>query len=45
LDQRWATLRNLLARIVFNICIGNIDDHARNHAGFWDDEQLSLTPA
>jgi serine/threonine-protein kinase HipA len=30
---------------VFNICIGNIDDHARNHAGFWDGEQLSLTPA
>lgn len=39
------TLRELFGRIVFNICIGNTDDHARNHAAFWDGRQLSLTPA
>lgn len=40
-----ATLRELFGRIVFNICVGNTDDHARNHAAFWDGEYLSLTPA
>lgn len=40
-----ATLRELFRRIVFNICISNNDDHARNHAAFWDGQQLSLTPA
>jgi len=40
-----ATLRELFSRIVFNVCIGNIDDHARNHAAFWDGQQLTLTPA
>lgn len=40
-----ATLRELFARIVFNICVSNTDDHARNHAAFWDGEQLTLTPA
>jgi serine/threonine-protein kinase HipA len=39
------TLRELFSRIVFNICVGNIDDHARNHAAFWDGETLTLTPA
>lgn len=39
------TLRELFSRIVFNICIGNTDDHARNHAAFWDGAELSLTPA
>ncbi len=39
------TLRELFARIVFNICVGNTDDHARNHAAFWDGTDLSLTPA
>ena len=34
--SRKATLRELFARIVFNILIGNTDDHARNHAAFWD---------
>lgn len=38
-------LRELFARMVFNICIGNTDDHLRNHAAFWDGTQLSLTPA
>jgi serine/threonine-protein kinase HipA len=35
----------LFERIVFNIAVGNTDDHARNHAAFWDGEQLELTPA
>ncbi|MGA2165607.1 MAG: type II toxin-antitoxin system HipA family toxin [Solirubrobacteraceae bacterium] len=39
------TLRELFARITFNILVGNTDDHARNHAAFWDGRQLSLTPA
>lgn len=39
------TLRELFARICFNILCGNTDDHARNHAAFWDGEKLSLTPA
>lgn len=38
-------LRELFGRIVFNILCGNTDDHARNHAAFWDGYQLSLTPA
>jgi serine/threonine-protein kinase HipA len=40
-----ATLRELFARLVFNILCGNTDDHARNHAAFWDGEKLSLTPS
>jgi len=42
-----ATLRELFGRIAFNICVGNTDDHARNHAAFWDGyhEMLTLTPA
>ncbi len=40
-----ATLKELFARIAFNIMVGNTDDHARNHAAFWDGTQLSLTPA
>ncbi len=43
--RRKATLRELFARIVFNIAVGNTDDHARNHAAFWDGERLELTPA
>ena len=31
--------------MVFNILIGNTDDHARNHAAFWDGHLLQLTPA
>lgn len=37
--------RRLFERIVFNIAIGNNDDHARNHAAFWDGRSLALTPA
>lgn len=44
IDPR-ATLRELFAQLVFNILCGNTDDHARNHAAFWDGEHLSLTPA
>jgi serine/threonine-protein kinase HipA len=40
-----ATLRELFARIVFNVLTGNTDDHARNHAAFWDGASLTLTPA
>jgi serine/threonine-protein kinase HipA len=39
------TLRELFSRIVFNIAIGNTDDHARNHAAFWNGSALTLTPA
>ena len=38
-------LPEFFGRLVFNILVGNTDDHARNHAGFWDGEVLSLTPA
>jgi len=37
--------KELFRRMVFNILIGNVDDHARNHACFWDGEFLDLTPA
>lgn len=40
-----ATLQEVFARLVFNILCGNTDDHARNHAAFWDGTRLSLTPA
>ncbi|WP_082701631.1 type II toxin-antitoxin system HipA family toxin [Novosphingobium sp. FSW06-99] len=40
-----ATLRELFGRMVFNVLIGNTDDHARNHAAFWDGARLTLTPA
>jgi serine/threonine-protein kinase HipA len=39
------TLREIFSRIVFNVLVGNTDDHARNHAAFWDGDMLSLTPA
>ena len=39
------TLRELFGRLVFNILCGNTDDHARNHAAFWDGSMLELTPA
>lgn len=40
-----ASLCELYKRMVFNILVGNTDDHARNHAAFWDGRQLRLTPA
>jgi serine/threonine-protein kinase HipA len=39
------TLKELFSRLVFNILCGNTDDHARNHAAFWDGQALTLTPA
>ena len=38
-------LKELFKRLVFNILCGNNDDHARNHAAFWDGKDLTLTPA
>ncbi|RDB41787.1 type II toxin-antitoxin system HipA family toxin [Halomonas sp. DQ26W] len=39
------SLRELFGRITFNVLCGNTDDHARNHAAFWDGETFRLTPA
>ena len=39
------TLRELFARMTFNVLVGNTDDHARNHAAFWDGAWHTLTPA
>lgn len=39
------TLKEMFSRLVFNILCGNTDDHARNHAAFWDGRELALTPA
>ena len=44
-DNPKATLKELFSRIVFNILCGNTDDHARNHAAFWNGKTLCLTPA
>lgn len=45
--RRGATLRELFRRIVLNVLVGNTDDHARNHAAFYDGarDELELTPA
>lgn len=40
-----ATLRELFGRITLNILVSNTDDHAKNHAAFWDGSMLTLTPA
>ncbi|MBW2217322.1 MAG: HipA domain-containing protein, partial [Deltaproteobacteria bacterium] len=40
-----ADVKQLFRRMVFNILIGNTDDHARNHAFFWDGNHYTLTPA
>ncbi|MCP3876103.1 MAG: HipA domain-containing protein [Desulfobacteraceae bacterium] len=39
------SLREMFGRLIFNILCGNTDDHARNHAAFWDGRELTLTPA
>lgn len=39
------TLAELYGRLVFNLLCGNTDDHARNHAAFWDGHSYRLTPA
>ena len=40
-----SSLKELFSRLIFNVLISNTDDHARNHAVFWDGHTLSLTPA
>jgi len=40
-----AAVRELFSRIVFNILVGNTDDHAKNHAAIWNGRDLELTPA
>ncbi|MFM0727386.1 HipA domain-containing protein [Paraburkholderia strydomiana] len=40
-----ATLKELFARMLFNVLCGNTDDHARNHAAYWNGHELALTPA
>jgi len=37
--------KQLFKRMLFNIFIGNTDDHARNHSFFWDGHYYTLTPA
>jgi serine/threonine-protein kinase HipA len=37
--------KELFRRMVFNILVGNEDDHAKNHSCFWDGHRLRLTPA
>ncbi len=44
-DNPKKTLEELFSRLVFNILCGNTDDHARNHAAFWNGKTLNLTPA
>ncbi|TGK87583.1 type II toxin-antitoxin system HipA family toxin [Leptospira noumeaensis] len=44
-DSPKETLGELFKRLVFNVLSGNTDDHARNHAAFWDGNSLKLTPA
>lgn len=44
-QQPKETLKELFSRLCFNILCGNTDDHARNHAAFWDGKNLTLTPA
>jgi serine/threonine-protein kinase HipA len=39
------SLKELFSRLIINILCGNTDDHARNHAAFWDGSELTLTPA
>lgn len=44
--QPGKTLKELYSRLVFNILCGNSDDHhARNHAAFWNGQELTLTSA
>ena len=40
-----AEAKDLYRRMVFNILVGNTDDHARNQAFFWDGREYELTPA
>jgi len=44
-DEPLTQCRELYRRMLFNILIGNTDDHAKNHALFWDGRFVRLTPA
>lgn len=44
-DHPDAALRELFARIVFNVAVSNTDDHARNHAALITPNGLGLAPA
>jgi serine/threonine-protein kinase HipA len=44
-DRYPADVKQLFRRMIFNILIGNTDDHARNHSFFWDGVHYTLTPA
>lgn len=44
-DKPNVQLLELYKRLIFNVLIGNTDDHARNHSAFWDGKKLQLTPA
>lgn len=38
-------INELWNRLIFNICIGNTDDHLRNHGFIFDGKEWSLSPA
>lgn len=38
-------MKELWSRMLFNILVGNTDDHARNHSCFWDGKHIRLAPA
>ena len=40
-----SSLRELYRRVVFNICIGNSDDHFRNHGFLLTHKGWTLSPA
>jgi len=44
-DKPVEQCQTLYRRMIFNILIGNTDDHAKNHALFWDGRFVRLTPA
>jgi len=35
----------MFTRLILIVLVGNTDDHARNHAAFWDGYTMELTPA
>lgn len=44
-DEPVEQCRELYRRMLFNIMMGNTDDHAKNHALFWDGKFVRMTPA
>lgn len=46
--RRWGSVaeaQQLYRRMIFNILVGNTDDHAKNHSAFWNGRLLELTKA